>query len=112
MAELELDGMRLYYEVAGTGRPVLLIHGLGSCTLDWEPQVSALSRQFQVIAADLRGHGRSDQPWQGNDMDSYADDLAELVMKLDLKDAIHVGHSTGGAIVIGLSGWNRRSPRL
>jgi non-heme chloroperoxidase len=57
------------------------------------------SRGYRVVAHDRRGHGRSDQPWQGNDMDTYADDLAELVTKLDLKDAVHVGHSTGGGEV-------------
>jgi len=68
------------------------------------------SHGYRVIAHDRRGHGRSSQPWRGNDMDTYADDLAELVQKLDLKDAIHVGHSTGGGEVaryIGRHGTNR-----
>jgi non-heme chloroperoxidase len=91
------DGTTIYYKDWGEGQPVVFSHGWPLSSDAWEDQMSFLGeRGFRCIAHDRRGHGRSSQPWNGNDMDTYADDLAELVKALDLKDAIHVGHSTGG----------------
>src|SRR5712691_8929527 len=94
------DGTELYYKDWGTGQPVVFSHGWPLCADAFEDQMFYLaSRGYRCIAHDRRGHGRSSQPWTGNDMDTYADDLAELVQKLDLKNAVHVGHSTGGGEV-------------
>ena len=94
------DGTQLYYKDWGTGQPIVFSHGWPLSADAWEDQMLFLaSRGYRCIAHDRRGHGRSDQPWNGNDMDTYADDLAELVKHLDLKDAVHVGHSTGGGEV-------------
>src|SRR5262249_55562247 len=94
------DGTQIYYKDWGRGQPVVFSHGWPLSADAWEDQMFYLSsRGFRCIAHDRRGHGRSSQPWTGNDMDTYADDLAELVQKLDLKDAVHVGHSTGGGEV-------------
>ena len=94
------DGTEIYYKVWGTGQPFVFSHGWPLDADAFEDQMFFLaSRGYRCIAHDRRGHGRSSQPWNGNDMDTYADDLAELVTKLDLKDAIHVGHSTGGGEV-------------
>jgi non-heme chloroperoxidase len=94
------DGTQLYYKDWGSGQPIVLSHGWPLSSDAWEDQMLYLaSRGFRCIAHDRRGHGRSSQPWDGNDMDTYADDLAELVESLDLKKAIHVGHSTGGGEV-------------
>ena len=94
------DGAELYYKDWGTGQPVVFSHGWPLCADAWEDQMMFLAGHgYRCIAHDRRGHGRSSQPWNGNDMDTYADDLAELVAKLDLSNAIHVGHSTGGGEV-------------
>ncbi len=94
------DGTQIYYKDWGTGQPVVFSHGWPLSADAWEDQMIFLgSRGYRCIAHDRRGHGRSGQPWNGNEMDTYADDLATLVEALDLKNAIHVGHSTGGGEV-------------
>ena len=94
------DGTQIYYKDWGTGQPVVFSHGWPLTADAFEDQMFFLaSNGYRCIAHDRRGHGRSSQPLNGNDMDTYADDLAELVASLDLKDAIHVGHSTGGGEV-------------
>ena len=94
------DGTELYYKDWGSGRPIVFSHGWPLSADAFEDQMFFLaSRGYRCIAHDRRGHGRSSQPWTGNDMDTYADDLATLVESLDVRDAIHVGHSTGGGEV-------------
>jgi non-heme chloroperoxidase len=95
------DGAEIYYKDWGTGQPVVFSHGWPLSSDAWDSQMLFLaSRGYRAIAHDRRGHGRSSQPWDGNDLDTYADDLATLVEKLDLKNAVHVGHSTGGGEVV------------
>jgi len=94
------DGTQIYYKDWGTGQPVVFSHGWPLSSDAWEDQMLFLADHgYRCIAHDRRGHGRSSQPWNGNEMDTYADDLATLVETLNLKNAIHVGHSTGGGEV-------------
>ena len=94
------DGTKIYFKDWGTGRPVVFSHGWPLSADAWDAQMLFLGENgYRVIAHDRRGHGRSSQPWNGNEMDTYADDLAALMDALDLKDATLVGHSTGGGEV-------------
>ncbi|MBD9492160.1 alpha/beta fold hydrolase [Ensifer sp. ENS11] len=94
------DGTNIFYKDWGKGQPIVFSHGWPLSGDAWEAQMLFFGQNgYRVIAHDRRGHGRSDQPWDGNNMDQYADDLAELIEKLDLKDAILIGHSTGGGEV-------------
>ena len=94
------DGTQIYYKDWGSGQPIVFSHGWPLTGDAWDPQMVFLAEQgFRCIAHDRRGHGRSSQPWGGNEMDTYADDLAALTEALDLRDAVHVGHSTGGGEV-------------
>src|SRR3954464_12521798 len=101
MSTLQMkDGTQIYFKDWGSGRPVVFSHGWPLSADAWDDQMFFLARHgYRVIAHDRRGHGRSGQPWNGNDMNTYADDLAELARSLDLKGAVHVGHSTGGGEV-------------
>lgn len=105
------DGTEIFYKDHGEGQPIVFSHGWPLSSDDWDDQIFYFaSRGFRCIAHDRRGHGRSTQTWDGNDMDTYADDLAQLTAKLDLKNAVHIGHSTGGGEVaryIGRHGTSR-----
>ena len=107
------DGTEIYYKDWGSGQPIVFSHGWPLNSDAWEDQMMFLTAKgYRCIAHDRRGHGRSSQPWNGNDMDTYADDVDELVRELDLHDFIHVGHSTGGGEVaryIGRHGSSRVS---
>ena len=94
------DGTQIYYKDWGKGQPIVFSHGWPLTADDWDAQMLFFGQHgYRVIAHDRRGHGRSTQTWDGNEMDTYADDLAALTERLDLKNAIHVGHSTGGGEV-------------
>ena len=94
------DGTQIYFKDWGTGQPIVFSHGWPLTADAWDPQMVFLASQgYRCIAHDRRGHGRSTQPWNGNEMDTYADDLAALTESLNLRNAIHVGHSTGGGEV-------------
>src|SRR2546425_11210613 len=94
------DGVEIFYKDWGTGQPIVFSHGWPLSADDWDAQMSFfLNRGYRVIAHDRRGHGRSTQTGSGHDMDHYADDLAALTAHLDLKNAVHGGHSTGGGEV-------------
>src|SRR5205823_14018702 len=110
------DGTRIYYKDWGKGQAVVFSHGWPLSADAWEDQMVFLGLNgYRCIAHDRRGHGRSSQPWNGNEMDTYADDLVALAEKLDLKHAIHVGHSTGGGEVaryLGRHGAGRAKGRV
>ncbi|HLP85003.1 MAG TPA: alpha/beta hydrolase [Phycisphaerales bacterium] len=112
------DGVNIFYRELGdrTGVPIVFSHGWPLSADDWDPQMFYFaSRGYRCIAHDRRGHGRSDQTWSGNDMDTYADDLLALAEHLDLKGAVHIGHSTGGGEVaryIGRHGHNKAKSRI
>ncbi|CAN5262197.1 hypothetical protein BH09PSE2_BH09PSE2_00630 [soil metagenome] len=94
------DGTEIFYKDWGSGRPIMFHHGWPLTADDWDSQMMFfLAKGYRVIAHDRRGHGRSTQTALGNDMDTYAADAAAVVAKLDLKDAVHIGHSTGGGEV-------------
>jgi non-heme chloroperoxidase len=105
------DGTSIFYKDFGQGQPIVFSHGWPLSADEWDNQIFYFStRGYRCIAHDRRGHGRSDKTFEGNDMDTYADDLAALTKTLNLKDAIHVGHSTGGGEVtryIGRHGTSR-----
>src|SRR5271170_1474319 len=95
------DGTQIFYKDWGSGQPIVFSHGWPLSADDWDTQMLFfLHHGYRVIAADRRGHGRSSQTDSGHDMDHYADDLAALTAYLDLHDAVHVGHSTGGGEVV------------
>lgn len=94
------DGVKLFYKDWGKGQPIVFSHGWPLSSDAWDKQMLFFGQQgFRVVAHDRRGHGRSDQTWTGNTMDQYADDLAELITKLDLQNMVMIGHSTGGGEV-------------
>ena len=95
------DGAKIFYKDWGTGQPILFSHGWPLTADAWDPQMHFLGEEgYRVIAHDRRSHGRSDQTWDGNHMDQYADDLSALIETLDLRDIVLVGHSTGGGEVV------------
>ena len=103
MITLKRGGLDVFYEKRGTGDPVLLVHGLGSSTEDWEPQVEALSRDFTVVAYDVRGHGRTSKPGGSYSVAQIAEDAAELIQALSLGPVHIVGLSMGGMIAFQLA---------
>ena len=105
------DGVEIFYKDWGTGQPIVFSHGWPLSADDWDTQMLFFLQQgYRVIAHDRRGHGRSTQTADGHDMDHYADDLAALTKHLDLKQAVHIGHSTGGGEVVHYIGAPRREP--
>jgi non-heme chloroperoxidase len=95
------DGTEVFYKDWGEGQPVVFSHGWPLCADAWDPQMLFFGQNgFRVVAHDRRGHGRSAQTWNGNDMNTYADDLAQLIEKLNLKSVVLVGHSMGGGEVV------------
>ena len=95
------DGVEIFYKDWGSGQPIVFSHGWPLSSDDWDTQMLFfLQHGYRVIAHDRRGHGRSSQTGDGHDMDHYADDLAALTTHLDLRDAVHVGHSTGGGVAV------------
>lgn len=110
------DGTQIYYKDWGVGQPLVFSHGWPLSADDWDAQMMFFaSRGFRCVAHDRRGHGRSSQTWNGHDMDTYADDLLAVVEHLDLKNAVHIGHSTGGGEVsryIGRHGQGRARDRI
>src|SRR5260370_32774416 len=106
------DGVEIFYKDWGKGQPIVFSHGWPLSADDWDAQMLfLLNHGYRVIAHDRRGHGRSTQTGSGHDMDHYADDLAALTPRLDLKGAVHVGHSTGGGEVVPYPAPPRQSPR-
>ena len=103
MPRLHVRDIELYYEVNGQGQPVVFIHGLGSSAYDWELQVPAFSKNYQVVTFDLRGHGKSDKPWGPYSISLFAADTAELIKGLGLSPAHVVGISLGGMIALQLA---------
>src|SRR5277367_6502093 len=94
------DGVNIFYKDWGSGQPIVFHHGWPLTADDWDAQMTYfVLRGYRVIAHDRRGHGRSTQTAAGNDMDTYASDMAQLANHLDLRDAVHIGHSTGGGEV-------------
>ena len=94
------DGTQLFYKDWGDGRPIVFHHGWPLSSDDWDAQMLFFfSKGYRVIAHDRRGHGRSCQTWAGNDIDTYTNDVAQLAQALDLRNAVHIGHSTGGGEV-------------
>src|SRR5580693_1485296 len=105
------DGVEIFYKDWGVGQPIVFSHGWPLSADDWDAQMMFfLNHGYRVIAHDRRGHGRSTQTSDGHDMDHYADDLAALTAHLDLKEAVHVGHSTGGGEVVRYLAPSRRKP--
>lgn len=102
MSKLKLkDGVEIFFKDWGKGQPIVFHHGWPLSSDEWDAQLLFfLEKGYRVIAHDRRGHGRSTQTFEGNDMDTYAADVAQLVAHLDLKNAIHIGHSTGGGEAI------------
>ena len=103
MPTVHVNGVDLYYERHGAGQPVLLIHGLGSSTEDWDPQIPALVKHFEVITFDVRGHGRSSKPRQRYSVKLFADDTAALIRALAIAPAHVIGISMGGMIAFQLA---------
>jgi pimeloyl-ACP methyl ester carboxylesterase len=103
MSTLSCNGVELYYEITGQGKPVVLIHGLGSSTRDWEKQVTELSKDWRVITFDVRGHGKSNKPPGPYSIPQFSDDTAELIRQLDLGPVPVVGLSMGGMIAFQLA---------
>src|SRR5215218_7951709 len=103
MPMITLNGLDVFYETRGSGDPVLLVHGLGSSTEDWEPQVDALAREFTVVAYDVRGHGRTGKPGGRYTVSQFADDAAALIAALGLGPVHVIGLSMGGMIAFQLA---------